>query len=85
MIQYSKYQIDILKWQDRILVEKENQLDAFLSGSGFRDAEGNSKMRSCLQEAVINYAPRIGKFINKEELYRQFPPIRVKDIKMTEI
>ena len=43
----------------------------FLSGSGFREAEGNSKMRSCLQDAVINSAPRIGNFINKQELYRQ--------------
>ena len=40
----------------------------FLSGSGLRDALGNLKLRSCLQDAVINYAPRIGKFINKEEL-----------------
>ena len=43
----------------------------FLSGSGFREAEDNLKMRSCLQNAVINSAPRIGKFINKQELYRQ--------------
>ena len=46
----------------------------FLPGSGFREAEGNLKMRSCLQDALINYAPRIGKFINKLELYRQCPP-----------
>ena len=37
----------------------------FLPGSGFREAEGNLKMRSCLQDAVINSAPIIGKFINK--------------------
>ena len=36
----------------------------FLPGSGFREAEGNLKMRSCLQDAVINSAPIIGKFIN---------------------
>ena len=28
----------------------------FLPGSGFREAEGNLKMRSCLQDAVINSA-----------------------------
>ena len=38
----------------------------FLSGSGFCEAEGNLKMRSCLQDSVINSAPRIGKFINKQ-------------------
>ena len=43
----------------------------FLPGSGFREAEGNLKMRSCLQDTVINSALIIGKFINKLELYRQ--------------
>ena len=42
----------------------------FIPGLGFREAESNLKMRSCLQDAVINSAPRIGKFINKLELYR---------------
>ena len=42
-------------------------------------------MRSCLQDAVINSAPRIGKFINKEELYRQCPPRRVKNSHISEI
>ena len=42
----------------------------FIPGSGFREAEGNLKMRSCLQDTVINSAPRIGKFIDKQELYR---------------
>ena len=50
----------------------------FISGSGLRDAVGNYKLRSCLQDAVINSAPRIGKFINKQELYRQCPPRRVR-------
>ena len=57
----------------------------FLSGSGFREAEGNSKLRSCLQDAVINSAPRIGKFINKQELYRQHPTRRVKNSHISEI
>ena len=42
-------------------------------------------MRSYLQDAVINSAPRIGKFINKQELYRQCPPRRVKDSNIYEI
>ena len=42
-------------------------------------------MRSCLQDAVINSAPRIGKFINKQELYRQCPPRRVKNSHISEI
>ena len=37
----------------------------FLSGSGLRDAVGNYKLRSCLHDAVINAAVRIGKNINK--------------------
>ena len=35
----------------------------FLPGSGLREDEGNLKMRSCLQYAVINSAPGIGKYI----------------------
>ena len=46
----------------------------YLPGSKFCEAEGHLSMRSCLQDAVINSAPRIGKQINKLELYRQFPP-----------
>ena len=42
-------------------------------------------MRSCLKDAVINSAPRIGKFINKQELYRKFPPRRVKNSHIYEI
>ena len=57
----------------------------FIPGSGFREAEGNLKMRSCLQDAVINSAPRIGSFFNKLELYRQCPPRRVKDSLISDI
>ena len=57
----------------------------FLSGSGFCEAEGNLKMRSCLQDAVIYSAPRIEKNINKQELYRQCPPRRVKNSHISEI
>ena len=36
-----------------------------------REAEGHLSMSSCLQDAVINSAPRIGKYTNKLELYIQ--------------
>ena len=42
-------------------------------------------MRSCLQDAVINSDPRIGKYIDKHELYRQYPPRKVKDTNISEI
>ena len=42
-------------------------------------------MRSRLQDAVIIYSPRIRKFIDKQEIYRQFPPRRVKDSNISEI
>ena len=57
----------------------------YLPGSGFREAEGNLSMRSFSQDAVINSAPRIGKFINKRKSYRQCPPRRVKDSHISEI
>ena len=42
-------------------------------------------MSSCLQDALINYAPSIGKYIDKHELYRQYSHRRVKDKNMFEI
>ena len=32
----------------------------YLQGSQYRDAEGFSQLRSCLHDAIINAAPRIG-------------------------
>ena len=43
----------------------------YIPGSKLREAEGLLLMRSCLQDAVINYAPRIGKYMYKHDLYRQ--------------
>ena len=57
----------------------------YLPESNVFEAEGNLMTRICLQDAVINSAPRIGKYINKLELYRQYPPRKVKDKKMSEI
>ena len=76
-------------WDRYRKIEKENlgkkkKTDwiYFLPGSKFCKAEGHLSMRSCLQDVVINYSPMIIKYINKLELYRQFPPRRVKDIKI---
>ena len=41
----------------------------YLDGSPYRDAEGSSHIRSCLRDAIINTAPRIGGVIDKLELY----------------
>ena len=57
----------------------------YIPGSKFRESEGHLSMISCLQDAAINSAPRIWKYINKHELYRQYPPRRVKDKNMLEI
>ena len=51
----------------------------YVPGSKFREAEGHFMMRSCLQDTVINYTPRIRNYINKIELYKQYNPRRVKD------
>ena len=57
----------------------------YLPRSNFREAEGHLSMRSCLQDSVINYAPRIGKYIDQQELYRQCPRRTVKDSNISEI
>ena len=53
----------------------------YLPGSKLREAEGHLLMRSCIQDAVYNSAPSVGKYINKLDLYRQCPSTRVKDTK----
>ena len=57
----------------------------YLPGSKFSEAEGHLLMRLCLKDAVINHSPRIGKYINKIEFYRQCPPRIVKDKKISDI
>ena len=57
----------------------------YLPGSDLCEAEGHFSMRLCLQDAVINSAPRIGKYIDKQELYRQCSPIKLKDKNISEI
>ena len=57
----------------------------YLPGSKYHESEVHLNLRSCLQYSVINYTPRVGEYINKHELYRQYPARIVKDTKMTEI
>ena len=57
----------------------------FFPGSDFREAEGQLSMRSCLKDDVINSAPRIVKYIDKQELYKQCPPRKLKDTNISEI
>ena len=66
-------------------IKRKSHRFIYFPGSKFRESEGYLKMISCLQDAVINSTPKIGKYINKLELYRQCPPRRVKDTKMSEI
>ena len=40
-----------------------------ITGSPYRDAKGSPHHRSCLHDAIINAAPRIGEIIDKSELY----------------
>ena len=63
VIQYMQCLIEIGKRKDIILVKKKATGFIFLTGLGFCEAEGNLKMGSCLQDAVINSAPRIGKLL----------------------
>ena len=57
----------------------------YLSGYKYPDDEGHLNLRSCLNYAVINSAPRIGKYISTLELYNTFPHKIVKDTNMIEI
>ena len=56
-----------------------------LTGYQFHESEGHLKTRLFLHATIINSPPSIVKYINKHELYRQYPDIRVKDTKMNEI
>ena len=50
-----------------------------LSGPQLREAEGHMNLSSCLHVTIIHPAPIIVKYINKNELYKQCAPRRVKD------
>ena len=57
----------------------------YLPGYQYREAGFHLKLRSCLHDAVINYSPSIGNYINKHTFYIQYPPRRVKDKNMNDI
>ena len=50
-----------------------------------RKVEGHLNLRSCQEDAVIIYDPRIRKYMNKLELNNHLPPKIVKDTKRTKI
>ena len=56
-----------------------------INGSPYRDAEGSPHQRSCLHDAIINAAPRVGEKIDQSELYRQCSPRRVMDTTTEEL
>ena len=66
-------------------VRKKSTGFIYLPESEFLETEGYLMMRSCLQDTVIISAPKIGKYLNKLELYRQCPPRKVKNTKSYEI
>ena len=57
----------------------------FLPGSDLCEAGGHLSNRPCLQDTVINSSLSIGKYIDKQEFYRQCPPRKVKDTNISEI
>ena len=57
----------------------------YLPGSQYSEPRGYLKLKSYLQDAVINYSPKIGKYVNKLEFYNQCHPRRVKDTNTSNI
>ena len=43
--------------------EKKATGFVLITGSPYRDAEGSPQLRSCIHDAIVNAAPRIGKKI----------------------
>ena len=55
--------------RDKFGKKRKSTRFIYVSGSELYESEGHLSMRSYLQDAVINSAPRIGKYIDKQELY----------------
>ena len=53
--------------------KETNYIYLYVPVPQFREAESRLKLSSCLHGAIINSAPRIENYINKKELYIQFP------------
>ena len=74
----TEYDKTVKRTREKIGGKKEPTGFIYLLGSQFCQAKRNLKLRSCLHDAVLNAAPRIGKFADKNEFYRQCFPIHVK-------
>ena len=74
-----------MKNYDNMLEEKKSTECIYLPGYQYREAKGHLKLSSCLHDAVINSDPRIEKYINKHEFYRQLTPRIMKDSNMNKI
>ena len=64
--------------------EKKPKGFIYIPGYQFHQAKIDLELKACLHNAVINAAPGIGKFANRNKLYRQFSPRSVKDANMNE-
>ena len=51
--------------RENFVRKRKSTVFIYLTGSKICEAKGHLSMSSCLQDDVINYAPSIGKYINK--------------------
>ena len=58
-----------MQWRTSYRSKVKETWLTFLSNLKFRDAKGSLEMRYCLHDAIINAVSRIGKIIDKNELY----------------
>ena len=79
------WDIDKKTARETFVRQKKRTGFIYVPGSKFREAEVHFSMKSFLKDDVINSAPRIEKYIDKHELYRQCPPIKVKYTNISEI
>ena len=84
-IQEGKYGTEIENNKPQFWMGEKSTGSIYLPGSKYCKDEGLLKLISCLQDAVVNSAPKIAKCINKPELYKQFPPRKVKDTNMSDM
>ena len=64
-VQEVKCGIEILKTEEIFGINRKSTEYIYLPWSQYRKAESYLKLRSCLQDTVNNYDPRIGKYINE--------------------
>ena len=71
--------------KETFLRKRETTEYIYIPGSKYGEAKGNLKLISCLEDTAIHSAPRIGKLINKLELYNQCSPSRLNYTNIREI